>query len=429
MRTVELVAAGTAALIVLGVGHAGAEPLGVPWVTVPGVRQALADLRDELPDWAGRFRLSGNADGSVLVGDRNSPAPSARAFADNARLFLDVDVVDWNRVAEASVFVEWDAVLEGEVPNRVGSLYLRLDRLGGLDALNLKIGRMLIPYGEEYVRFSIDRPQNPLTTFSAAAPYGWDDGVLLFGPIPGTPVQYAAAVMTNSPDLDPRTTGQPALVGKLMWRPNTWAYLSVSGLRSGTLGSPGHPEDASLEFAETEIVAFGDEAKVPSYADGRMLAQDPSGRVSLLTGELDAIFTPDAWTRLWLAVGYADVHGGASQYNRGLTYATAEAILGLGRLSPRLDPFYLAVRWSTVGTFDANRGYRIDALNGGNDLGFNTRSVDVVSVGLGFRVLEHLILKAEYSWYDFSLVRGVPDTLRAAAEDRSYFGVGASVCF
>jgi hypothetical protein len=328
-----------------------------------------------------------------------------------------------------SVFTEWDAVFEGEAPNHVGSLHLRLDRLGGIDALNLKIGRMLIPYGEEYVRFSIERPENPLTTFSAAAPYGWDDGILLFGPIPGTSVQYVAAVMTNSPDLKPRTSGQPALVGKLMWRPNTWAYLSVSGLRSGTLGARGNPQEAALEFADTEIVAFGDEATVPSFAHSRPLAADPSGEVSLLTGEVDAILTPDAWTRLWSAVGYADVRGGSSQYDRGLTYATAEGILGLGRVSPRLDPFYLAARWSIFGTFDANRGYRIDALNGGNELGFNTRSVDVVSIGIGFRVFEHLTLKAEYSWYDFRLVRGVPAALGAAAGDRNYFGAGASIWF
>lgn len=413
----------------LGVRHADAEPLGVPWLAVPALQDALSGLRERLPNWASRFHLSGNTDGSVLVGERNSPASSARAFADNARLFLDIDVVDWSRVADASLFVEWDAVFQGEVPNRVGSLYLRLDRLGGINALNLKIGRMLIPYGEEYPRFSIDRPQNPLTTFSAAAPYGWDDGIVLFGPIPGTPVQYVAALMTNSAELKPRTSGQPALVGKLMWRPTPWAYVSVSGLRSGTLGSPGNPEQAALEFAETEIVAFGDEAEVPSFAHGRPLAEDPSGEVSLLTGELDAILTPDAWTRFWFGVGHADVEGGSSQYDRDLTYAMVEGIIGLGRLSPRLDPFYLAARWSIAGTFNANRGYRIDALNGGNELGFNTRDVDVFSLGMGFRVFEQLTLKVEYSWYDFQLVHGVPATLQAAAGDRNFFGVGASISF
>ena len=68
-------------------------------------------------------------------------------------------------------------------------------------------------------------------------------------------------------------------------------------------------------------------------------------------------------------------------------------------------------------------------MNEGADLGFNTKSVTIVSVGLGLRLGRHVTLKTEYSWYQFALVRGVPPAIRGAANDRDYVGVGASFGF
>ena len=68
-------------------------------------------------------------------------------------------------------------------------------------------------------------------------------------------------------------------------------------------------------------------------------------------------------------------------------------------------------------------------MNGGEELGFNTERVEMVTVGLGYRFSKQLTLKAEYTWTDFALVRGVPAALRAAAGDRDYFGLGASLGF
>ena len=63
-----------------------------------------------------------------------------------------------------------------------GEMYLRWDNLlenwHGLN-MGMKVGRIDIPFGEEYLwQDAID---NPLITTSAAFPYGFDEGLLLFG--------------------------------------------------------------------------------------------------------------------------------------------------------------------------------------------------------------------------------------------------------
>jgi hypothetical protein len=237
-------------------------------------------------------------------------------------------------------------------------------------------------------------------------------------------------LLTNSEYLKPRLEGHPEFVGKIGWRPVPWALLSMSGLRTGPLGSPNHPEEASLEFAETSVVAFGADADVPSFDHGRPIAPDPSGRVSAVAGQADLVLTGGNWGRAWLSYGHLALNSGSSsRYDRDLNYGVVEGRLGLGTVWLPLERFYLAGRWSILGTFDRNRGYRIDAFSQGEDLGFNTSSASVTSLGLGWRLSDHVTIKTEYSWFDFALVRGVPAALRAESRDHDYFGAGVSVWF
>ena len=140
-----------------------------------------------VPSWVEAFHLSGNADFTYLYGRQNSIADEGRFAAENMRLFFDVDVAGEVRLFDrtifesASFFFEWDLVREAELKNEAGSLYARLDRIGGSQALNLQFGRMPLPFGEEYLRFHQQRPENPLISYSAPAPYNWDEGVMLFG--------------------------------------------------------------------------------------------------------------------------------------------------------------------------------------------------------------------------------------------------------
>jgi hypothetical protein len=132
--------------------------------------------------------------------------------------------------------------------------------------------------------------------------------------------------------------------------------------------------------------------------------------------------------RLWLAYGQVGIDGGGpSQYDRDLRYWITEGVFDLGVLSSVLDRFYLAGRYSEFGTFDSDEGYLIDVMYLGTRLGFNTEHVSQISAGIGFRVSDRITLKTEYSWFDFDLVRGVPDSLRDLADDKDVFRVGLSL--
>ena len=425
-------------------------PLAVAGAEEPYWRQQVIDLAARVraleagfedgsggvPRWLTRFHLAGNATFAYRQGDRHSPAPSGDLTADDTRLFLDTDLVSDLRLGErpllgdASFYVEWQAVAEQAVENRVGSLYLRLDGVFGVDALNAKIGRVLLPYGEEYVRFAEQRAANPLLGFSAAAPYGRDQGLLFFGGTPGRSLQYVAGVLSGDTGFAVDLAHQAELAAKLIWEPTGWAHLSLSGLGTGPLGSRREPGAATLELGETHVTPFGSGTDVPSFRNGAPVADDPAGKLSMNAGEADMILNASDWGRLWLAGGRVAIRsGGASTYDRDLTYGTAEGILGLGAFSHALERLYVAARYSAIGTFDRNEGYLLDAGNGGDELGFNTRRVTVASLGAGIRVTSFLTLKSEYSWYDFVLVRGVTPDVRAEAGGRNFFGVGVTVAF
>ncbi|HYR97077.1 MAG TPA: hypothetical protein VEM57_10090 [Candidatus Binatus sp.] len=425
-------------------------PLAVARAEVPYWTRGVADLAERLralearfedgsaglPRWLTRFHVAGNGTFAYREGDRHSPAPNGDLAADDTRVFLDTDLAEDLHLGErplvgyTSFYVEWEAVEGQTVQNRVGSLYLRLDGILGFDALNAKVGRVLLPYGEEYVRFAEQRAANPLLSFSAAAPYGRDQGILLFGGTPGRRVQYVAGVLAGDTGFAVDLGHQTQLAAKLIWEPRTWAHLSLSGLRTGPLGSGTEPGAATLELGETHVTPFGSATDVPSFQNGARIADDPTGELSMNAGEADLIVNATDWGRLWLAGGRVAIRSaGASAYDRDLTYGTAEAILGLGAFTRTLERLYVAARYSAIGTFDRDRGYLLDAMNGGEDLGFNTRRVTVASLGIGVRLTSFLTLKSEYSWYDFVLVRGVTPDIRADAGGRNFFGVGATVAF
>jgi hypothetical protein len=401
-----------------------------------GTTEALWFPEDSLGDEASRFRISGNADVYYLFGEANSLAPDGRFTFENARIFADVDLGQGWDLGEnpafksASLYFEWDFYREGALKNKAGSLYFRADELLGHEALNVKIGRFPIPFGEEYLRYSEERADNPLVTHSVPSLYGWDEGFLLFGDLDdeGT-VDYQFAVQDGGDQLNANTQQALQLTAKLAARPSAWSYASLSALTSGDLGDAANPANSAFEWGGTHATPFGSGDYGASFQDGGVVVPDPSNELSMSAWELDVVLTPD-WGRLWLAGGQIVIEsGGDSSYDRTLAFGIAEAVMELGWISDALDPMYLAGRYSVMGTFDSDEGYLLEAMNGGGDLGFNTKSVSALSLGVGLPLSEVVTLKAEYAWYDFDLVDGVPGTLLDLAGQRDYFGIGFAIQF
>ncbi len=384
-----------------------------------------------------RWRLSGNAEVIQWGGGSDSFAADGGTSLEDFELFFDFDL-GWRprlggaRLAEsASLHVEWDVIRHGYLQNRIGSLYVEFAELGGSSAFNLRLGRMEIPFGEEYSRFSRDRAENPLLSYSAAAPYNWDTGVMLHGTLAEGRLGYQVAVLNGDDGLNANTSGDPSWVAKLSAAPLPWTRISLSGFRSGGLGNGSRAAESALEWGGTHAVPFGSGTGVTSFQDGLPIADDPESlRLDGVEAwEADLILSPPGWGRLWLAHGRVGIDSGSSSgYDRELRYWIAEGRLDLGALAALLEPLYVAVRYSSLGSGNRDEGYLLPAMNAGGDLGFNTARAELWSAGLGLRLQPGLTLKAEYSWSQFELVRGA-GALERQIDDKDYLGLGLSVHF
>ena len=388
-------------------------------------RRSASDLSRGLPDWLSRTRISGNADFSAHFGQENSHSPDNRLAIENARLFFDFGISE-----KASFYFEWDIVREFSLENEVGQMYVQWDRLFDFKELNLRVGRFPIPFGEEYLRFHEQRWDNPLITYSGPAPYNWDEGIELFGAVNNSRFEYAVAVTDGDNNLNVNTNEAPQFAGKFTARPAKWAKLVLSIVDTGSVGSSSKDGITALEFGGTHAYAVGSFSRVDTYQNGVVVNRDPDGRISLRAWELDAILSSLDWGHIWLAYGQADVKSNSSSfYDRNLQYWIAEGVLELGTFSDALSAWYLAARYSAIGTFDSDEGYALEVMNEGKNLGYNTEVAEVISLGVGVRVQDHIKLKLEYAWYDFDLVDGVTSALKDSSDKRNLLGLGMAVKF
>ena len=111
-----------------------------------------------------------------------------------------------------------------------------------------------------------------------------------------------------------------------------------------------------------------------------------------------------------------------------LRYWLAEVVYQLRELSPALDPMYVAVRASGLGTYDKDEGYLLDFRY--RDIGYNMRALDAYALALGLPLGNHMVLKAQYAIQNMDLVRGITDEeMRDAANDTDFFGMEIGVSF
>ncbi len=402
-----------------------------------GVAPDPAPSSGLLADLSRRLRLSGNADVGFLYGEAHSRAPDGRWVIDNARLFLDADLIGADDLPlegwldDASLYLEWDLYRHTAFLDDVGSLYVRLDHLGGCNALSLKLGRMALPFGYEYTRWSEDRPKNPLPGFSAAQPYGWDEGLELFGAFGDGWLSYQAGLFDGDDAVGVNTQATPSFAGKLTLSPLAWLSVSGSGYTSGKLGTVGHPEWSALIVASTPFPPLGPNPYDPNYTD---TSEDPDAEPVRLDGvhawEVDIVLDDHASRQVWLGYGEVRIDGrGEPITGRRLRYGVAEGMLGLDVISPSLERLYVAARLSFIGTFDDRRGHLLNADDDGFELGFDTQLVRIAELGFGVRITRHLTLKAEYAAVDFDVVDAASAETRAAAQARSYGALSLSAGF
>jgi len=390
----------------------------------PTPSSAAADVWSEV---ARRVRLGANADLGLLYGQEYSRAPNGRFVIDNARLFVDADLVTRDDLPlegwldDVSLFLEWDLYRHTSFMNEIQSLYVRFDHLLAWRPLNLEVGRMAIPFGYEYPRWSEDRPKNPLPGFSAAQPYGWDEGIELFGSAWEDRLSYQVALLDGDAEVGVNTQSTPSFAGKLTVSPAPWVHVSASGYTSGKLGQLYHPVWSALIIASAPFPPLSTNPYDPNYPEPSEPADDPARLDGVEAWEVDLVTERAGFGTAWLGYGQVRADGwGEPITGRRLQYGVAEGTFELGTLASALDRLYAAARVSFIGTFDDRKGYLLNVDDDGFQLGFDTKLVTITEAGLGLRITKHLTLKGSYSIYDFSLVDGADAESRRDATTRDY---------
>jgi hypothetical protein len=268
----------------------------------------------------------------------------------------------------------------------LGEMYLEYENLsgalGGPDRLvNLRFGRVNIPFGEEYqVRNSLE---DPLVTHSLSDIWGTDEGVELYGEYGHA--SYAAAVQNGSSKISHDYNADKSLTLRIGYDITPRVHVSASAMRTGKLSS-------ANEFSE---VWLGN--NVFRNIDGSTVHQAD-------LGELDASYH---WSggHLLGAIGRARYEDNSNLPDSTIhfRYYQIEAVQSI------THDFYAALRFSSLSADGA--GYPIVGL--GNFTKYylgalRTKDLQRISVGAGYRFNPSLLLKAEYSYEDGELTTGAP---------------------
>ena len=323
----------------------------------------------------GKVRLG--AEGGIVFFNSGSEGqfPNSEFRIDEFRLFIDAPV--WKQVY---FFTELNIATreEPDVSLHLGECYLDFENISELwnqeRMLNLRIGRMYIPFGEEYLnRYAID---NPLISHSVSDLWGVDEGFELYGRI--GPVRYAMAVqnggISDVRDFDP----DKSIAGRVEYDPAAWLHLSVSGMRTGDLDEQGDGLSA-VWFGGGFFRSLGSAATTKFHAnlvEGDIAFRLPHGHVSAFGGYIN----------------YAD-NDPAGGNHRDIYYYSIEGVYDL------IGKLYGAARFSQV---FAHNGFPIAGNGNMGNYFFNpftaTTELWRLSLGLGYRFSPNLVVKAEYSF-------------------------------
>jgi hypothetical protein len=346
----------------------------------------------------GKVNLSGEGDVAFFNTGSEGFAPNSEFRVDEARLFVEAPV--WK---EVYFYSDLDlATRENNNLNlQLNELYLDfqdVSQLWGRDnQLNVRAGRMNIPFGEEYLtRYAID---NPLISHSVSDFWGVDPGVEVYGAL--DEFSYVLAVQNGSgangvQDFD----GDKSVAGRIGFDPNRHWHFSVSGMRTGDLNVQNDMISA-LWFGNGFFQSLGGPGTTTFHAnlvEGDVTARWNSGHVSASGG----------YAR------YGD-NDPAADNGRNIFFYSVEGVQDLP------DKFYAAMRFSEV---LAAKGIPIVGQGSSSDY-FSDPATELwrLSFGLGYRFSDQLIVKIEYS-----LERG-KELSGESRDHEDFFGTEAAFKF
>lgn len=329
----------------------------------------------------------------------NGFARNSEFRVDEARLFIEAPV--WK---EVYFFGEADLATRESIDYlelELGELYLDFEdvsQLWGQDRqLNFRVGRMNIPFGEEYqTRYAID---NPLVSHSLPDIWGFDPGVEIYGSLDKW--NYAVAVQNSSGANGVKDfSGDKSVAGRIGFDPNRHWHFSLSGMRTGDESRADFI--SALWFGNTFFQSLGAPATTTKFhanlVEGDVTARWNSGHVSGFGG-------------------YARYGDNDSTANNGrdIFYYSIEGVQDLPK------KFYAAARFSEI---FADKGIPIMGFGNGSYFSGNwTTELWRLSLGLGYRFSDNFVIKTEYSFE-----RG-HETSGSSRNNEDFFGTEAAFKF
>jgi hypothetical protein len=320
----------------------------------------------------GKINFAGEGGLAIFRSEARGNFPNAEFRVDEAKLFVEAPI--WKDVY---FFTELN-ITTREDPNiylQPGELYVDFENLSRLwnreGQLNLRIGRMDIPFGEEYLtRDAID---NPLISHSVSDIWGIDEGIEIYGTVAG--VQYVVAVQNGGhPPLNDYNVDK-SIAARLGYKPTRWLQLSASAMRTGALAVIGD-KFSELWFGNDFLRNYGSPNTTrfeANLVEGDVGVRWGSGRLSAAGGYLK----------------YDDDDPFANN-QREVYYYYVE---GVQHLTSKL---YAAARWSQILAAD---GFPVVGDGDAKKYSLNTLTETLWRLGLGagYRFSPNLLLKAEYT--------------------------------
>jgi hypothetical protein len=331
----------------------------------------------------GRLRISGEGGVAYFHSGSAGQYPDGSFRVDEAKLFSEAPL--WE---STYVFAELDVVTREANDEffHLGELYIDFEnvlrRWTDLNLLSVRLGRIDIPFGEEYlVRDVID---NPLVSHSLTDFWGIDEGIELYGSAIG--FDYIIAVQNGGHPTLRDYDSDKSVAGRLGYNFGNFARLSFSGIRTGDLSTDGD-ELSELWFGNGFFRSLG--------------PGDTTETFSATVYELDAQF-------FW-KTGHLKLAGGLYEYDD--SDATVDR--------SRDGQFYSAeiVQHATTKLYGAARVSQIFADDGMPIIGHGdfgnyfygplTEDLWRLSIGLGYRWNENLLAKVEYTFERGELTNGM----------------------
>jgi hypothetical protein len=320
----------------------------------------------------GNVHFSAEGGIGVFSSQADGRYPNTDFRVNEARLYAEAPV--WDDVyflGELNLATPESDGLDAEL----GELYLDFENVSqfwGRDRmLNVRAGRMNIPFGEEYSRRNaID---NPLILNSVSDLWGYDAGVELYGTL--GKFGYVAAVQNGGYSVSDYTSDK-AVTARLAYDPTRWLHVSVSGMCTGNLDVE-NEDWSALWFGNGWFKSIGGPGTTRfdvRLAEGDVDVKLPRGRIRMFGGYI-----------------HYDDNDPAGNNVRDMYYYSIEGVADLTR------KVYAAARFSQV---FAHNGYPIPGEGNFDDYFNDSLTTELwrLSLGGGYRFSDQLVIKVEYAF-------------------------------